>query len=158
MSALAFEVSRMTDLDLAAIRARAEAATKGPWEVCAFDSGHSKFEMSVSVITESAGDRICDMDGLGRTWNEIDARDDGMADAEFIAHAREDIPALLAELDRLNATIGRVRDIHAPIDALDFGVNPRGNRTKVCIGCGQDNGNWNYWPCDTICALEGGEQ
>ena len=31
--------------------------------------------------------------------------------AEFIAHAREDVPALLDEIDRLNAIIQRVRDI-----------------------------------------------
>lgn len=90
-------MSDLTDR-LDQIKARAGAATKGPWEVCAFDSGHSEFEMSVSVITASAGDRICDMDGLGRTLNEIDARDDGVADAEFIAHARTDVPALVAAL------------------------------------------------------------
>ena len=29
-------------------------------------------------------------------------------DAEFIAHAREDVPALLAEVERLRATVARV--------------------------------------------------
>ena len=105
-------MSDLTDR-LGQIRARAGAATKGPWEVCAFDSGHSKFEMSVSVITASAGDRICDMDGLGRTLNEIDARDDGMADAEFIAHARTDVPALEAAVRAaLAITPGGNRDLY----------------------------------------------
>jgi hypothetical protein len=43
------------------------------------------------------------------------------ADAAFIAHAREDIPALLAEVERLRRELAdrdRVR--------LDFGENPTG--------------------------------
>lgn len=93
-------------LDLDAIKARAGAASPGPWEVSMFDSGHSKFEMSVSVIASHNGDSIADMDGLGRTHNE-DPRfqDDGLRDADFIAHARDDIPALVAEVKSLTAQL-----------------------------------------------------
>ena len=70
------------------------------------DSGHSKFETSRWVCDAKFGDTICDMNGLGRSHNEAVARDDGAADATFIAHARTDIPALLAEVERLRATEG----------------------------------------------------
>ena len=60
-------------IDLEAIRARAEAASEGPW----YEEGW---------FTE-------DEDG---DYVEIEP-----ADAVFISHAREDIPALLAEVERL---------------------------------------------------------
>lgn len=48
------------------------------------------------------------------------------ADAEFIAHARADVPALLAEVRRLRAAAERVRALHelycaGSITALDGG-------------------------------------
>jgi len=83
---------------LAKIQARADNATPGPWELSAWDSGHSRFEMSARVITADVGDLVADMDGLSRTNNERHALDDGTADAEFIAHTRQDVPALVAAL------------------------------------------------------------
>lgn len=63
----------------------AREATPGPWEAFAYDSGHSQFEMSVSVITSEMGDTIADLDGLMRLRNERDAKDDGCHDAAHIA-------------------------------------------------------------------------
>ena len=63
----------MTDQELEAIEARANAASEGPW----YEEGW---------FTE-------DEDG---DYVEIEP-----ADAVFISHAREDIPALLDEIDRL---------------------------------------------------------
>lgn len=76
----------ITDKRLTEIRARTEAATDGPWAV--------------------DGPAQC---GPGDTLTVYPAEDGGALayvqpswdDAEFIAHAREDIPALLAEIDRL---------------------------------------------------------
>jgi hypothetical protein len=71
----------MTAPDLDAIRARAEAATPGPWE------------RSGSLVQAGRRARRA---RVGQTW--------GLAwkqDAEFIAHAREDVPALLDEVERL---------------------------------------------------------
>lgn len=39
------------------------------------------------------------------------------ADAEFIAHAREDVPWLLAEVERLTAERDRARDLAARLEA-----------------------------------------
>lgn len=127
------------------IRARTAAATKGPWEHDAFDSGHSRYEMDRYVGTPD-GDTICDLDGLARSRNEEPATDDGGADAEFIAAARTDIPKLLAALDAITA-------LHQPIDAVMYTGKSQHHKVQVCTGCGQDDGNWNRYPCPTIAAI-----
>jgi hypothetical protein len=74
------------------IAARAEAASPGPWVA---DSGPMR------EVVEAA------RDSLTQSWEAICMPHNrvpsawvasGAADAEFIAHAREDIPALLAAL------------------------------------------------------------
>jgi len=75
---------------LGEIEARAQAATEGPWE----------------PEPTRAGDYMpyYGVKSLAKGWNVVHARVDWegfghgsrQADAEFIAHAREDIPALLA--------------------------------------------------------------
>lgn len=56
--------------------------------------------------------------------------------------------------EALVAAVERVQALHTPINAADYGVRNRGAITQVCTGCGQDDGNWQYWPCPTIRALE----
>ena len=74
-------------------------------------------------------------------------------DAEFIAHAPEDIRALLAEVERLQAQIDAVKALHCQ-DA----VQPR--YCAECSDFGTDQfpaGELIEWPCPTIRAL-GGDQ
>lgn len=84
----------MTDLEPlspareAAIRTREEAATKGPWLV---EDDHT--DLNRWVVSEDSTLTI----GFGYVGNRT------QDDAEFTAHAREDVPALLAELDRVRA-------------------------------------------------------
>ena len=59
------------------------------------------------------------------------------------------------EAAKLRAVIERVGEVHRPIDALNTDT---GHTTKVCSGCGTDNGNWAHWPCRTIRALDGEQQ
>jgi hypothetical protein len=69
--------------DLEQIKQRAEAATPGPW---------TSFDGRSHIIHEEDGFiAICQYRPLPN------------ANAEFIAHAREDIPALLAVIDELTA-------------------------------------------------------
>ena len=68
----------MSDLDLAAIKARCAAATPGPW----------RLSRSEEII---CGDDMYLIDGGGIA----------PSDAEFIAAARTDVPALVAEVVRL---------------------------------------------------------
>lgn len=62
------------------IAARVEAATPGPW----------KANTRIGVVTNAAGDPLAVFGGQ-----------QDRADAEFTAHARNDIPALLAEVNHL---------------------------------------------------------
>lgn len=75
----------MTDDRIARIRKRAEAATPGPWRMV-----HDATE--VSVESAPLGRFVCHLnDNMTAYW----------ADAALIAHARCDIPDLLAHIDRL---------------------------------------------------------
>ena len=83
------------ELDLDAIRARADAATQGPW--WAWDRGVG-FEIAVGAPAEDGRpvDRLPD---AMRT--DIGRRED----AEFIAAARTDVPALLDEIEALRSVV-----------------------------------------------------
>jgi len=71
---------RLNDEQLAEIRKRAEAATAGPWYL--------------------NGDLLVYGDG---PYDYIWELETEKIKAEFIAHAREDVPKLLAEIERLES-------------------------------------------------------
>jgi hypothetical protein len=74
-------VGRLTNEQLAEIRERAEAATPGPWE--------KEFGYGIKI---TAGKTV------------VVDEDEGVVhyhDADLITHSREDIPKLLAEIERL---------------------------------------------------------
>lgn len=71
-------------LDLAAVRQRCAMATAGPWK--SYIEGRDHTSGSNFIMTSGE-----DIELLGATE----------ADQDFIAHARQDIPLLLAEIDRL---------------------------------------------------------
>jgi hypothetical protein len=72
-------------MSLESIRARVEAATEGPWEVC-------DAEQTVRVVDgRHSGEIMYDRSmESGDDWAEA-----YQLDADFIAHARTDIPLLL---------------------------------------------------------------
>lgn len=76
----------MTPKELKQIKARCEAASEGPWEICKEDG--------VDIIGNN-GEIILELSGkmLGCTVRPYNFK--------FIAHARTDIPALIAEVERL---------------------------------------------------------
>src|SRR5260221_3437865 len=80
----------MDEETLAAIRARADQATPGPW-LGLYLSGDT-----ITGVKNAAG-----AVGLGEVGLTA-------ADHKFITHAREDIPALLAEVERLRAFVQAV--------------------------------------------------
>ena len=67
-------------VDLKAIKTRYEAATPGPW----VPEHYSLDDWEIIPVARGQDYGIC-----------------GQSDAEFIAHAREDIPALIVEIERL---------------------------------------------------------
>lgn len=86
----------MTDTttnDLDAITARADAASEGPWETRPSLGRVASLLGRWSVETTEAVDDP----------RNISYEVNGAADAEFIAHAREDVPALIAEVHELRA-------------------------------------------------------
>jgi hypothetical protein len=86
----------MSELDLDAIRARADAATAGPWTWREHPSGFFEFSNAGGVIG----------------WGQEEAA------FEFAAHARTDIPALLAEVDSLRVENEALRHAYREIAAL----------------------------------------
>lgn len=93
----------MTPERIEQIKARVEKATKGPWAVHGVDG---------TCVTSAEYD-ICS------TCSEAEAeREDGYnvqyermeADAGFIAHARRDVPDLVAEVERLRGWVDAIRD------------------------------------------------
>ncbi|MFR9794274.1 hypothetical protein ACL07V_37570 [Streptomyces sp. MB22_4] len=89
----------MTQLDLDAIEARANAATPGPWTTDGWE------------IYQGDGNSAPDlMKWVGETCR-ADDYDGSQNDAAFIAHARTDVPAMAAEIRRLRA---RVTELERP--------------------------------------------
>ena len=111
------------------IEARANAATEGPWfpnrysddwEVCGEldDNGNPALVASEAVET----------------------------DAEFIAHARTDVPWLLEQVKLRDKALEAVLEMHElaqPITAA-FGTQEGGDYCRTCV---ED------WPCPTVEAI-----
>lgn len=93
-------MSPITNEDLKAIRERAEKATSGPWRT---EWGHDEFRSRKKVV----GTRIiCGM--------QFELHMPIPNDAEFIAHARTDVPALLDEIERLKGGPLTDKDLAEP--------------------------------------------
>lgn len=105
----------LTEAELAAIAARCDAATPGPWEV--WNARMDLNRIDVSAYINCVGSRELWMqDGYMRA-----------VDARFVAHAREDVPKLLAALreardlafwvgmerDALRAEVARLKELRA---------------------------------------------
>jgi hypothetical protein len=95
----------LTTEQLAAIRARAEKATKGPWETeweqIQYERWNRRYgefhayAMTPMVVAKSVDDK----EAVAKAIEQVEA------DADFIANARTDIPALLDEVDRLSGQV-----------------------------------------------------
>lgn len=75
-------------LDMDAIRQRCDQATPGPWK--SYVEGRDHDSGSSFIMTSGK-----DIELIGAS----------VADQDFIAHARQDVPQLLAEIQRLKAMI-----------------------------------------------------
>lgn len=118
----------LSDERLAEIEAREKVATKGPWEWDTYESDDDIGLPSGSMLLAS-----CDVPGnahhgLGHTVSECgwpvlrcdwpqESIDEGTSepwpessDANFIAHARQDIPDLLAEVRRLRERVKELEE------------------------------------------------
>jgi hypothetical protein len=85
-------------VDLEAIKARAQAATEGPWDWGPLDS-----TLSGRLALRAPGMRPVVRAAAADVWPSA-------ADAVFIAAARSDIPALVTEVERLQNEIKALRN------------------------------------------------
>lgn len=83
----------MTDIELSEIRLRCEAATCGPW--VSYVEGRDHTSGSDFIMIGTGDSRGEDIELTGATT----------ADQDFIAHARQDIPRLLEEIERLKGLL-----------------------------------------------------
>lgn len=140
----------MTAADLDAIEQRANAATEGPWENYGGGEINQHFSLPEPWATVVSTDVACMAYCYGGSAAGVE-RDE---DAEFIAHARDDVPALLAEVRRLRSADERVRALHHPVE-----IEPS---DTICGECSYRMPNGRYLPvvehpCPTIRALDAGE-
>lgn len=77
----------LSDKEIAAIKARCEQATPGPWK----------------SVVEARGETV-GTDFIMTGGEDIYLTGATVTDQDFIAHARQDIPKLIAEIERLKAS------------------------------------------------------
>jgi hypothetical protein len=102
----------LSEQQLVEIAARAEAATRGPWGI--YDDIAGRMDIAADLKETGYGyscrrgiaqvdEEPIDNDPDHADWDETADLAQCIADATFIANAREDVPALLAEVKRLHA-------------------------------------------------------
>jgi hypothetical protein len=100
------------------IREREQAATVGPWERSDEpDGGHRVCQIEAGVCVCCLG-LMGNYDYENTRWSTATV-ETWRADAEFVAHARDDIPYLLARVAQLEAALHEVADYNPPIKNLD---------------------------------------
>ena len=132
--------------DLEAIKARAAAATEGPWEWDDLTIGQhwSRPKPLATVVDDKVS---CMAYCYGGSSSPIKSD----ADGQFIAHAREDIPALLYEVERLQHRLDAVEARHTPV-TVRYGDAPD---ELACRACGTHYEYPVAWPCPTVKAAKG---
>jgi len=88
----------LTKQQLEEIKSRAEKATKGPW--CFAVLGDCAQLSPVERPKRVIGD-LSIHDGRGNQYKNHISGEEGFSNSTFIAYARTDVPALLAEVERL---------------------------------------------------------
>jgi hypothetical protein len=86
-------MSELTDENLKEIRKRWEASSPGPWIA------------SVEGRDHPTGGETFIMRGENRVADDLYLIGGSIADYDFVAHAKQDIPVLLDEIDRLKKVL-----------------------------------------------------
>ncbi|WP_404851108.1 hypothetical protein [Dietzia kunjamensis] len=139
----------MTAADrLAEIQTRVDKATDGPWRSRDLDDYDEETPDAVDVL--GPGPSTIGM-ASARDWDS-DYDPEMFANAEFIAHARTDVPALVAALRT-------VLDRH-PMGEASVIEYAAAGEVKHCLGCrgahgiAHDEYGLVPWPCPTVRAVE----
>jgi len=124
---------------LGEIEARVAAASPGPWETAMSNDDYPP--VTHAVITASHGDVVAELAEDVRADTQEGPLATGSEDAYFIAHARTDIPTLLAMVREQRAALDRVKALHKKVHG--FG--------GYCAGCHE------VGPCETLAAINATE-
>ena len=142
----------MTTTRIEEIRAREQAATKGPWGIYEGGKGGSLIDIAADLEETGCGYRarreICrledeplDNDPAHREWTAEEDWSQVQADAQFTAHARDDVKFLLDRVAELEAQRERrrVRLVALQNDALNMrgSLSPMGEDRKVPFPLGE---------------------
>lgn len=120
------------------IEARTRAATEGPWEVEFYWDDTAGYEVEAITAGGTKGVIAPPWNSQGDVGIEVTT-----ADAEFIAHARQDVPALVAALRA-------VLEMHKP----DY-TYPECPKCTECsdLASTEDRKFAVLWPCPTVEAI-----
>lgn len=83
----------LSESDLAEIRGRCDQATPGPW--VSYVEGRDHTSGSSFIMTGTAETQSQDIELSGAT----------VADQDFVANARQDVPRLIEEIERLKRIV-----------------------------------------------------
>lgn len=126
----------MTDR-IAEIEARAKAATEGPWEASDWSRDGGDFRVTIETnrpeVLEPGQSGIWPNGIMKLCIASTESGENPLRDADFIAHARSDIPYLISQVRALqerDAEIARMKeheaDYVARLDAMQFVINQAG--------------------------------
>lgn len=93
----------LSESELEAIEARAHAALPGPWQASIEGRDHTSGHHV--ILTGGTDNDAPDIYIMLSYWNSEPVRIPEPADWDFIAHARQDVPRLVAEVRRLRLKI-----------------------------------------------------
>jgi hypothetical protein len=110
----------LTEAELIEIEARAAGAIAGPWTIRRMERADAG--PAVAIEANGADRTVVDVEAGEGTLDE--------REAQFIAHAREDVPRLIAEVRRLRAGVQRSE----PIEGARVWLRPWGNDSEPVEG------------------------
>ena len=129
----------MTIEKLEAIEAREQAATPGPWEKSFLSEDYGAGYCMTTFFVKQPDGNLYRIGSADTSEKYIEEN----SNAEFVAHARPDVPALIAEVKRLNAEVERmtreydsaVADVETLLGEIDnclvCGPSPSKNVRKI---------------------------
>lgn len=136
------------------IRKQADAATEGPWEVNGPDQPWATISHGSDSVLHAYEQHhpYCEGCECGDSRSEVALSDE---DAEFIAHARTDVPWLLEQVDLRDKALEAVLALHQDggesqgyLDDGSYGDMPH-----CCTECGSLGEYGVPWPCPTVEAI-----
>lgn len=118
----------LPEVDLEAMRERARRATQGPWTFRVQTLRHAQYDQHDDTV----------MIGAVAPGHQIRATPRGgtfpSSDGEFIAHARQDVPDLIAEVERLRAALAEAGRSSLPGNRKEVMTRGKNSKTSRVAG------------------------